>query len=119
MDGTSFVVLDSFVNADGERQSDIVTCGPEGSCNVVGTADSSFPETARLDVDNEILYLTMAEEGIHNLYAFSLGEKRFARVTDNRLPGVTFSGQELLPDGTLVVSRHQRNKDLWLIRPDR
>jgi serine/threonine protein kinase len=119
MDGTSFVVLDSFVNADGERQSDIVTCGREGSCNVVGTADSSFPETARLDVDNEILYLTMAEEDIHNLYAFSLGEKRFARVTDNRLPGVTFSGQEPLPDGTLVVSRHQRNKDLWLIRLDR
>jgi hypothetical protein len=51
---------------------------------------------------------------VHNVYAFAMVSGRLTQVTDNALPGVSFSGVK--PAGnSLIAVRNQRERDIWLI----
>jgi hypothetical protein len=53
---------------------------------------------------------------IHNVSAFSIADGRLRPLTHNTLTGVTFSGLEAVPDGTLVFSRQESKQGIWAIR---
>jgi hypothetical protein len=51
---------------------------------------------------------------VHNVYAYAIASGRLTQVTDNALPGVSFSG--VVPAGnSLIAVRNQRERDIWLI----
>ena len=110
------LVLTSVRNADGTQQVEITRAGLDGKTERLGLAEHAFGATARLEPTSQILYLTLAENGIHNLYSFVLAQPAFTRLTDNQLPGVTFSGIEFTKDGTLLYTRTERNQDIWMIQ---
>jgi hypothetical protein len=49
------------------------------------------------------------------LYAFSLATGAIRAVTDNGLPGLTFSAVEPLAGGEVIGVREERKKDVFLI----
>ena len=87
-----------------------------GTPRVVGRITGAFAPTARLHLAKRALYLTRVDKGIHNVYEFALDTGTLTAVTQNSLPGVTFSGfQPVAAQGVLGV-REERRSDIWLIQ---
>jgi len=81
----------------------------------VHTIDHAFIATTRLVPSDDALYATRSDDGIHNLVAVNLASGVLRVVTDNMLPGVTFSGiAPFGPAGFLGV-RSERTRDVWLL----
>jgi Tol biopolymer transport system component len=117
LDPDHWIALRSTVNEDWSERIEVLraTCG--GTVEMVGVVPAGYSGSARVDRRTGTLYLT-ARDGIggpHNLHAMRLDDGTVRRVTDNDLPGVTFSGLTLLADGRLVHARHERNHDLWIV----
>ncbi len=94
---------------------EVLVVSPNGAVRPVGRIERSFMATMRLDPDRGILYVTRSEAGVHNLSTFSLRTATVRRVTDNALPGVTFSGIHSLGVGGIIGVRTERESDIWLL----
>ena len=102
------------VNQDATATVEVILAGPDGKVTTAGTISNAILVTARLDPARGTLYLTRSEGGVHNVYAFAMASGRLTQVTDNALPGVSFSG--VVPAGSsLIAVRNQRERDIWLI----
>ena len=60
--------------------------------------------------------MTRQERGTHNVYALSLTTGRLTQVTQNALPGVTFSGFQPAGSRGVIGVREERRQDIWLIQ---
>jgi hypothetical protein len=69
----------------------------------------------RLHGSRRLLYMTRTDQGTENAFAFSIDTGVLTQVTDNQLPGVTFSGFQPSGQGVIGV-REERREDIWLIQ---
>jgi len=117
--GGSVVVLRGSANADWSFRVEVVRIRQD-AVEVVGTIDRCFPGTARLDTKTNTLYVTKLDEGsiVQNLVAFSLDQRILTRVTDATLPGVSFAGVEVLPNGQLLYAQQERADGLYRVHFD-
>jgi hypothetical protein len=77
---------------------------------------SGYAATARLDITGRRVLVTLEEDGADQLFALPLGAGPPVPLTSNEMPSVTFSNVELAPGGTILYARHDRKKDIWLLR---
>ena len=113
-DGRVVIVRSVELNPDLTATIEVLLIGADGAIATAGTISHAVIATSRLDASRGTLYLTRAEAGVHNVYGFAIGSGRLTQVTDNALPGVSFSG--VRPAGnSLIVVRNQRERDIWLI----
>ncbi len=114
-DGRRFVLVrTSAVHEDSSADIDVLVASGGSAPALVATTEGGFTVTSRLDSARGVLYLTRMVGGIHNVYAVGLDERRTVAVTDNRLPGVTFSGIRPVRGGGFVVVQNERKRDIWI-----
>jgi hypothetical protein len=99
----------------GTQEVEVVAVGA-GTARTVTRLDGAFPATARLDPPGSFLYITRAENGLHNLYAVSTADGSTRPLTRNTQEGVSFSGIEPLGDGAVIYARAESRRDIWLAR---
>jgi hypothetical protein len=100
---------------DRTYDAEIVLVDGAGALKTAGRVTRVFANTIRLHPSKGLLYMTRAESGTHNVFTFSLETGAVTAVTQNALPGVTFSGfQPIGTQGVLGV-REERREDIWLI----
>ncbi len=87
-----------------------------GGRSVLRTVDRVFDSSVRLDAPRSLLYMTRAENLVHNLFSLSLTTGSLQRLTDNQAPNVSYSGVERLPDGTILFAKELKAQDIWLLR---
>ncbi|HEX5071318.1 MAG TPA: protein kinase [Vicinamibacterales bacterium] len=104
----------SKYNPDGTTDIDIVLTGG-GATRTAGRITQAFASTIRLHAARRTLYVTRAEQGTSNVFAFSLDTGALSQVTQNTLPGVRYSGFQPFSQGTLGV-REERREDIWLMQ---
>jgi Tol biopolymer transport system component len=114
-DGRVVVVKSLELNQDATTATiEVLIIALDGTVSASGPISNGILGTTRLDPARGVLYLTRAEGGVHNVYAFAIASGRLTQVTDNALPGVSFSG--VVPAGnSLIAVRNQRERDIWLI----
>ena len=100
---------------DFTAEVEILVASASGTVRSAGVVDKAFIATTRLDPFRGVVTLTRLDEGIHNLYEFPLATARLRRLTDNTLPGVSYSGVAPLGDGAWVAVRHEQRSDIWLL----
>jgi serine/threonine protein kinase len=113
-DGRVVIVRSVEVNQDFTATMAVLLIGADGAITTVGPISNAIVATARLDPARGVLYVTRAEGGVHNVYAYAIDSGRLTKVTDNALPGVSFSGVRPT-GGALIAVRNQRERDIWLI----
>jgi serine/threonine protein kinase len=103
-----------------DRSADVEVLAAEagGPVRRIGSVARAFVTSARLDASTSSLFVTRADEGVHNAYTYALDTARLDALTDNTLVGVTFSG--LTPAGPrlMLAVRDQRRQDIWLSERD-
>ena len=111
------LVLTHEVAANTDRTSDfeVLVVDERGQTRVAGRVTHVFASTIRLHPSRRVLYMTRSDQGTDNAYAFSLDTGALAMLTDNQLPGVTFSGFQPAGQGLIGV-REERREDIWLIQ---
>lgn len=113
-DGRVAIVTTVEINPDATSTMAVLLIGSDGTTTTLGPISNVIQGTSRLDPAHGMLYLTRAEGGVHNVYGFALSTGRLTKITDNALPGVSFSG--VRPAGrALIAVRNQRARDIWLI----
>jgi hypothetical protein len=118
LDEDSMILLPWTREADGTSRVTILELDLSGHSQVIDVAEQAFTETALLDAKAKTLYLTRASGRIHNLFAFSLLERRWQQLTENKIMGSTFSGIQISPDGNLLYARQVQSTDLWIVHLD-
>jgi serine/threonine protein kinase len=115
--GNGGLVLVRAVEAHDDLSADVevLVVSPAGVLRSVGRIDRAFLATVRLDPGRALLYATRSEGGVHNLYTFALNAQEIRRLTDNTLPGVTFSGLDSLGAAGIIGVRTERKSDIWLL----
>jgi serine/threonine protein kinase len=98
------------------RTTRIGQVSAEGVWRDTATLEDAFASSSRVDKERSTLYIARAEGGIHNVDGVSLLTGEVRRVTRNDRQGISFSGLEVLPDGSLVYSLDRRNSDIWIVR---
>ena len=58
--------------------------------------------------------MTCVEGAAHNVYALSLADGTWRRLTDNNFQGVSFGGVDASLPGSLIYARQVKNQDLWV-----
>lgn len=114
----SLVVARSTLNDDWSRRAEVLVVETSGTRRHVATIERTFPGAARLDPNRQVLYLTLvrSDDGCHDLGALDLKSGHLERLTDNQVPGTSFSGISILADGSILYSRHQQSQSIWSIR---
>ena len=112
----SLIVLHYRVLPASTFEVDVFEAPLAGEKRRIATITGAYPTTARLDASGGRLLITRLEAGVHNIFALALADGRLQRITDNRLPGVSFSGIEPRPSGGIVYSRAEWRRDIWLAR---
>jgi Tol biopolymer transport system component len=102
-------------NADGTSDIEFLTVGQDGTTRTAGRATHVFQSTARLHATSRSVYMTRLEQGTSNVYMLSLVTGALTPVTQNVLPGVTFSGFQPSGQGVIGV-REESRQDIWLIQ---
>jgi serine/threonine protein kinase len=117
-DDDSVIVLEATTNPDWTQRAAILRIRLSGPPERLGVVDGVFAGTARVDAKNGTLYFVKSDEEppAHNLYQFRLAGAALRRLTDNKIPGVSFAGLEVLSDGTLAFSQQERSENIWLMR---
>ena len=98
---------------------DFMTVDLRGNTTAIGQAENVYPQTARFDARNSLLYFTRVESGAQNLYTMPLGGGRMTRLTENSFPNVSYVGVESLPDGSALFARDEWTHDIWIMRRSR
>ena len=101
-----------------DRSSDVEILVLDGSGNMrtVGRVPTVFGPTIRLNPSNRSVYMTRTESGTHNVFILSVDTGALTAVTQNALPGVTFSGFRPLGAQGVLGVREERRDDIWLIQ---
>jgi hypothetical protein len=112
-----FVIVRTVArHEDSTADCEILLADGSGGTKVAGRVTNVFYATVRLHPSKGVMYMTRVESGTHNVYAMSLATGALTAVTQNALPGVTFSGfQPVGAQGVLGVREEQR-ADIWLIQ---
>jgi hypothetical protein len=113
--GGLVVTRGSRLDQDFTADVEVLVATATGSVRSVGVVDKGFVATTRLDPLRAAVYLARLDGGVHNLYEFLLPTGRLRRVTDNTLPGVSYSGISPLGGGAWVGVRHEQRSDIWLL----
>ena len=112
----ALVILLGTVLADDSERLGAVRIDGSGKQSAASLAVRGFGGTARVDVSSESLILTSVDsQGFHNLTRVLLSDGRARQLTQNRLPGVSFAGIEVLDHQRVLFCRQESNLDLWLI----
>ena len=100
----------------GLSEVEILTLMKSGSVDAAGSIAQAYLGTTRYDSAKSVLYVTRSIDGIHNVHEYSLATKTLRQVTDNNVPGVTFSGMRPAPAGSndILVVRDARVRDVWV-----
>jgi hypothetical protein len=114
-DGALVLVRPLTLNDDTTYTAEILLAGTDGTLRPAGVVDRVFPATSRLDAARGLLYLTRSQDGIHNLFAFSLATHTLRAVTTNTSLDVSFSGVEPLGNDRFVAVRDEKKTDVWLL----
>ena len=102
-------------NVDRTYDLEILVVDERGQTRVAGRVTQVYASTVRLHASRRVLYMTRADQGTENAYAFSIDTGALTPMTDNQLPGVTFSGFQPAGQGFIGV-REERREDIWLIQ---
>ena len=103
------------LNADRTYDLEVLVVDGSGQTRVAGRATQVYASTVRLHASRRVLYMTRSDQGTENAYAFSIDTGALTALTDNQLPGVTFSGFQPAGQGFIGV-REERRADIWLIQ---
>ena len=109
------VVAPGRAREDGTSDVDLSVGFPIGELRHVRDIVGAFYPTIRLDAARSVVYATRLEGGVHNVFALPLSDGGSYRITDNTLPGVTFSSVEPIGEGAIVGVRYSSSSDIWLI----
>jgi Tol biopolymer transport system component len=118
LDDETVVVIRVRTNPDWTEDAEVLVVSLLGTTEPVSVMRDVFAGTARIDARTRTLYLTGDVDGSHNLFALNMDDGEVRQLTDNRIPGISFSGVEILPQGRLLYSRIENNENIWLIRFD-
>lgn len=112
------IALEVVVGDDYSESGMIFTIDLEGRARTVGAFERAYTGTAVVDPDRNRLYLIGASAGgsAHNVLSIDLETGRTSPITHNVLPSSSFSGLQVLPDGRIIHTRHNRNEDIYLIQ---
>jgi hypothetical protein len=120
LDGGRVAVVRSLtLGSDRTYEMEALVIESSGVIRRAALVSHAFTTTSRLDGPRSTLYVTRAEQGIHNLYAISLTTGAMKSVTENPLPGVTYSGFAVLGQDRLIGVEDERRRDIWLIESTR
>ena len=120
LDRGRFVVVRTLSRgSDRTNEMEVVVIESNGLIRRAALVSHAFTTTSRLDGPRSILYVTRAEQGIHNLFAIALTTGAMKAVTTNPLPGVTYSGFAVLGQDRLIGVEDERRRDIWLIESTR
>ncbi|HVQ41192.1 MAG TPA: protein kinase [Vicinamibacterales bacterium] len=103
------------LNADRTYDLEVLVADGSGQTRVAGRITQVYASTVRLHASKRVLYMTRSDQGTENAYAFSIDTGALTALTDNQLPGVTFSGFQPAGQGFIGV-REERRADIWLIQ---
>ena len=97
--------------------AELLKVGREGTADVLMDFSGDVGSCI-LDPASGMLYLTWVPEaeGAQNLYSIDLSDLSRSQITANKRWTTLFSQPQVVPDGRLVYTRHERNSDIWLIR---
>jgi serine/threonine protein kinase/Tol biopolymer transport system component len=113
-DGRLVILRSKELNPDATATIEVLLVSSDGTMTTDGAITNAMMVTTRLDPAHGVLYVTRSEKGVHNVFGYAIGSGRLTQVTDNALPGVSFSG--VRPAGAaLIAVRNQRERDIWLI----
>lgn len=115
-DGEQLVVVRSRKTQGIAQSLEFLTLAGRSRNTVLLRHPRGYAPTARLDVANRRVIVTLQENGVDNLFALPLHAGPALRLTSNDRPAVTFSNVEVLPRGVLLFARHDRKQDIWLVR---
>ncbi len=115
LDRSLVVVARTRVHDDFTSDVDILLLNEAGAFTPAGQLTSAYPGTARVDPRSRSLIVARREAGTHDAVAWSFARRTTRSVTQNALPGVTFSGFVPLSDGQVLGVREERGQDIWLI----
>jgi hypothetical protein len=85
------------------RTAHIGVVSADGLWRDAATIEEAFASSARVDAQRGVIYITRAEQGIHNVYSVSAASGDIRPVTNNDRLGISFS-----------VDR--RSSDIWTVR---
>ena len=113
----SFVLVRTIqTHEDRTVDLEVLVTNETGGARVVGRVTNAFAATTRLHASERALYVTRSEKGAHNVFALSLVNGSLTQVTQNALPGVTFSGFQPVGSRGIIGAREERREDIWLIQ---
>jgi hypothetical protein len=95
---------------------ELIEVSPAGAQRRIALLPAAYIATLRVDAARARFVITRTAGGAHNLYLGSLSTGEIRQVTDNRLPGVSFSGVESRPGGAIVYVLDTQKRDIWLMR---
>ncbi len=112
-----FVLLRTIqVHDDRTADLEVLVTNDDGSAKVAGRVTNAFVATVRVHSAERALYMTRSEKGTHNVFALSLTTGALTQVTQNALPGVTYSGFQPVGSRGVIGAREERREDIWLIQ---
>ena len=113
----SMILLEATSLPDWTQQAAVLEVSAAGAVRRRAGISRTFAGTARVDADRDLLYFVRCgEDLIHNLFSLSLADGAVRQLSDNTIPGITFSGLEVAPDGSLLYVRQESNRDIWTIQ---
>jgi len=101
-------------NEDRTQELDVLVTDDRGGTKLAGHITRAYASTTHLA--GRMLYVTRSEQGTHNVFAFSLDTGQLAAITQNGLPGVTYSGFEPAGARGIIGVREERRDDISLIQ---
>jgi serine/threonine protein kinase len=115
-DDAALMVLRATANSDGTSGAELVPVRLDGTAGrPLAVGDRPYFDGARWSPSDGRLYVTTVTGLTHNVSAISIVDGRVRAVTHNNLAGVTFSGIDIVGDGTIVYSREETKQDIWRI----
>jgi Tol biopolymer transport system component len=116
LDGRFVLLRNTQRHDDRTYDVEVLLVGATGGVTRAGLISHAASATARIHSGRRALYVMRVEQGASNVYAFAIDTGQVTPMTQNRLPGVTFSGfYPAGPNGVIGV-REERRDDIWLIQ---
>lgn len=113
----SMILLEATFNPDWTQNAAVLELAPSGAVRTIAVIERTFAGTPRVDAERSLLYFVRSgEDLVHNLYSLSLRDGNARKLSSNNIPGISFSGLEVAPDGTLLYVLQENNQDLWTIQ---
>jgi Tol biopolymer transport system component len=115
IDRSLVVLRRTRAHDDASADVEVLLLGPSGVFTLAGQLTRVFPGTARVDQMSRSIVTMRREGGADDAVAWSFAARSVRSITQNSLPGVTFSGFVPLANGQVLGVREERGQDIWLI----